>query len=137
VPARHRGEGEVDTYLEFIEHLLPVSVERTYFHDWSAHKYQYPGVPGHVVVMIATTDSGEEQQGTGRGTLFKILERLWGQRYVAHIDFNILTGTSAQGVYTDWLANSVLICVDESREQLREPEAARYRRPLDGRKHQA
>jgi hypothetical protein len=116
VAVRHSGEGEADTFLEFITHLLPDPIERAYFLDWRAHKQQKPGIPGHAVIMVATTDGGEEQQGTGRGTLFKILERLWGHRYVMHVDFDILSGTSAQGVYTDWLADSLLCCVDESRE---------------------
>ena len=32
------------------------------------------------------------------------------------VDFDILTGKSAQGVYTDFLANAVLIMVDEAKD---------------------
>lgn len=111
---QHTGDGEVETALAFLQHLLPLDL--AYFLDWLAHKWQRPWIPGHALIMVAAADEGEEQSGTGRGTLFKILERLFGQRYVRHLDFNILTGQSAQGVYTDWMADSLLVCVDESRE---------------------
>ena len=45
-----------------------------------------------------------------------ILQRLLGGPYTRHVDFDVLTGKSAQGVYTDFLADVVLLMVDEAKD---------------------
>jgi hypothetical protein len=111
----HAGEGEVDTFLDFIGHLLPLEEERTWFLDWLAHKHRHPDVPGITIIMVAANEAGPVY-GAGRGMLRDILARLMGPRYVTTIDFDVFSGRSAQGVYTDWGAYSTLVTVSESRD---------------------
>lgn len=113
---RHRGEGELGTFSAFIAHLIPNSREREYFMRWLAFKYRNPHIPGVSVIFVAYDDeAGKPIYGTGRGTLFKIMEQLFGERYVSHQSFDILSGSSSQSVYDDWLAESVIVTVDEAR----------------------
>jgi hypothetical protein len=111
----HTGDGETETWSTFMTHLLPKEYEREWFLDWLAHKHRHPGVPSVAVVMVAADDSGGVQ-GTGRGMLRSILTLLLGAKYVRSIPFDVFTGRSSQGVYTDWGAYSVLVIVDESKD---------------------
>ena len=54
------------------------------------------------VIMVA------EEFGTGRGTLFDILELLFGEDYVVPCEFGELTGTSAAARFNDRLANALI-----------------------------
>lgn len=116
---RHRGEGEVGTFSAFIAHLIPDQAERDYFMRWLAFKYRNPHVPGVSVVFVAhDDDTGRPVYGTGRGTLFKLIARLFGERYVSHQSFDVLSGTSSQAVYDDWLAESVIVTVNEAKTDI-------------------
>lgn len=95
------------TFLNFIEHLLPFSDERSWFLDWLAHKIQHPEVPGPGVVMVSA------KQGAGRGTLFGILSQVLGFRYVKKVDGVTLTGDGGQAQYNTWMASALLVAVDE------------------------
>lgn len=112
---QHSGEGEVLQWLLFMRHLLPDETEREWFCDWLAHKQQHPGIPGVAVIMVAATDDGPVY-GAGRGILRDILARLFGVQYVKPLDFDVFTGQSAQGVYTDWAAYSILVTVTEAKD---------------------
>ena len=111
----HTGSGDIQPCLDFMTHLLPVEFEREWFLDWLAHKWVRPEIPGIAVVMVAQDVEGQIF-GTGRGMLRDIVQRLLGKAYARPVDFDILTGKSAQGVYTDFLANAVLIMVDEAKD---------------------
>jgi hypothetical protein len=111
----HTGDGETETWSTFMTHLLPKEYEREWFLDWLAHKHRHPGVPSVAVVMVAADDMGGVQ-GTGRGMLRSILTLLLGAKYVRSLPFDVFTGRSSQGVYTDWGAYSVLVIVDESKD---------------------
>ena len=102
-------------FVAFMEHLLPDPIEREWFCHWVAHKHRCPGVPGVAVVMVAVDERGPVY-GAGRGMLRDILARLLGPRYVKPLDFDVFTGRSAQGTYTDWGAYSVLITVNEAKD---------------------
>ena len=69
--------------------------------------------------MVAVDEQGRPVYGTGRGMLKDILSRLFGHAYVTPIDFDVFTGKSAQGVYTDWAAYSLIVFVSESRDSCR------------------
>jgi hypothetical protein len=112
----------VETFLAFIEHLLPDEEERTWFLDWLAHKHRAPDIPGVAVIMVAAGEQGPVY-GAGRGMLRDILARLMGERYVRAIDFDVFSGRSAQGVYTDWAAYATLVTVSESKDT---PESGRW-----------
>lgn len=121
---RHVGEGELGAFSAFIAHLIPDQRERDYFMRWLAFKHRYPQVPGVSIIFVAYDDvEGKPIYGTGRGTLFKIIEKLFGERYVSHQSFDVLTGVSSQSVYDDWLAGSVVVTVDEARI---DPNGARF-----------
>jgi hypothetical protein len=114
-PPVHTGNGNIRPWLRMMVHLLPVRSERKWFCDWLAHKYCYPGVPGVAVIMVAANSEGPVY-GTGRGMLRDILARLLGAKYVKPLDFDVFTGKSAQGVYTDWGAYAILVTVNEAKD---------------------
>ena len=114
---QHVGEGEIETFLAFMEHLLPDPIERGWFLDWIAHKQRRPDIPGVSVIMVAAGRDGPVY-GAGRGMLRDVLARLFGHRYVRAIDFDVFSGRSAQGVYTDWAAYATLVTVSESKDMV-------------------
>jgi hypothetical protein len=113
----HDGSGDIKPWFEFLAHLIPKLDEREWFMDWLAHKYQHPGIPSVAVIMVAADDSGGVQ-GTGRGMLRSVLSLLFGPRYVRPLSFDVFTGRSPQGVYTDWGAHAILVVVDESKDTI-------------------
>jgi hypothetical protein len=107
-PPVHAAAPEgLDVFLALVAHLMPDLDEREWYLDWQAHKRQHPAVPGPGVVMVA------KQQGAGRGTLFSIVTALFGQDYVGKVDPATLTGDGGQSQYNTWMANSVVVLVDE------------------------
>lgn len=92
---------------EYIEHLLPVEVERELFLDWLANKLQRPWQRMFGILMVATTF------GTGRGTLTQILSRLFGRAYVTEVDFDKFMGKGSQGQFYDWLYGSLVVSIPE------------------------
>ena len=63
------------------------------------------------VIMVA------EEFGSGRGTLFDILELLFGEDYVVPCEFSELTGTSAAARFNDRLANALIATVNEAADE--------------------
>ena len=63
------------------------------------------------VIMVA------EEFGTGRGTLFDILELLFGEDYVVPCTFGELTGKSAGARFNDRLANALFALVNEADDE--------------------
>ena len=114
---RHEGDGDVTLFLEFMKRFLPDKREREWLLDWLAHKQLKPEIPGTAVLFVADTDEGvrEGKFGTGRGMLFKIVHKLYGEKYCRSQSFNILDGSSSQSTYNDWMHNSVLVTVDEAK----------------------
>ena len=110
------GSGEHETFLEFLGRFLPNPIERNWFLDHMAHKLLKPEIPGSSVWFVADQPAGPltGRYGTGRGLMFRVAHALYGEAYCKSEDFDILTGTSAQAVYTDWQANCVLVTVDEA-----------------------
>jgi len=110
------GTGEVQTFLDFLDRFLPAVVDNDFWLEWMAHKLRRPDVPGTSVWFVANDEDGprEGRFGTGRGLMFRILHALYGPAYCKSEDFDILAGTSAQAVYTDWQAYCVLATVDEA-----------------------
>lgn len=119
-PPLHLADGgSSDTGLEFIEHLVPDTVEREWFLDWLAFKARYPHIPGPAVVMVA-----HRTFGTGRGTLGVLMGRLFGERYVRSIPFAAFTGRTYQSQYNEWQADALVVMVNESSE---DTEGSTYR----------
>ena len=90
-PAHPTSGGEIATFKTFFARLFPDEAEREWLWNYFAHKARKPWVPMVAVIMVA------EKFGSGRGTLFEILERLFGEDYVIPCEFGELTGKSLRG----------------------------------------
>jgi hypothetical protein len=107
-PAHPTSGGEIETFKSFFARLIPDAAERAWLWNWLAHKARKPWVPMVAVIMVA------EEFGSGRGTLFEILDLLFGNDYVAPCTFGQLTGASASARFNDRLANALIVVVNEA-----------------------
>jgi hypothetical protein len=108
-PPVHPVEGgDLAAFEAFFARLFPDDAERMWCWHWLAHKTRRPWVPMVGVIMVA------EEFGTGRGTLFEILELLFGEDYVAPCTFGELTGTSAAARFNARLADALFAVVNEA-----------------------
>lgn len=96
-----------DAFEALLAHLVPDDDDRAWFRMWLASKVQRPWLPNCGVILVA------EQQGTGRGTLFDMLQVAIGRAYVRAISSVELMGGGGQGQYNDWLASSLLVLCEE------------------------
>ena len=90
-PAHPADGGEIEAFKEFFAHLIPDETERKWMWHWLAHKARRPWVPMVAVIMVA------EDFGSGRGTLFDILELLFGKDYVMPCTFGGTDGEVGRG----------------------------------------
>lgn len=100
--------GDPEGGIALLEQLLPDPTERRWFTQWLAHKWHNPEVPGPGVVLVA------RHFGTGRGTLVQLVRRLFGSRYVKQLDFKTFAGKTYQSQYNTWMAESLIVVVNES-----------------------
>ena len=108
-PPAHPAEGgDLAPFETFFARLFPDDTERNWCWYWLAHKTRRPWVPMVGLIMVA------EQFGTGRGTLFDILDLLFGQDYVVPCEFGELTGTSASARFNARLADALFAVVNEA-----------------------
>ena len=110
-PAHPTSGGEIGTFNTFFARLFPDKAEREWLWNYFAHKVRKPWVPMVAVIMVA------EKFGTGRGTLFEILELVFGEDYVVPCDFGELTGKSAGARFNDRLANALFAIVNEAADE--------------------
>jgi hypothetical protein len=101
------SEGAVEAFQAFLAHLVPDERERAWFVMWLGAKVQKPWLPNCGVLMVA------EKQGSGRGTLFDMLQVVFGQRHVKPVAAVQLIGGGSQSQYTDWLESALLVLCDE------------------------
>lgn len=104
--------GEVSTFYEFIDHLIPDNTEYHIFMGWLANKVQHPGERQHGLLMVTPA------YGTGRGTLAKIIGRLLGPEYLRQIELHDLIGTGGQSSFNDHMAESLMVYVPEALENI-------------------
>jgi hypothetical protein len=102
-------DGDPSLGHELLEALLPDPVERIWFKQWLGYKLKHPEIPGVGIVMVA-----RERFGTGRGTLFQLLRAMFGEQYVAAPDFSTVIGEGSQGQYNGWMADNILVLVNET-----------------------
>jgi hypothetical protein len=108
-PPVHPTEGgDLAPFKAFFENLVPDAREQEWFWHYLAHKARRPWVPMVGVIMVA------EDFGTGRGTLFDILELLFGKDYVVPCAFGELTGASASARFNARLADALIAVVNEA-----------------------
>jgi len=103
--------GECDTFVDFIEHLIPAKKESGLFMQWLAHKVNNPGDRMHGMVMVTPT------YGTGRGTLVQIMQKLFGVEYVNEVELCDLIGTGGQAQFNAFMADSLMVTVGEALEE--------------------
>jgi len=94
---------------ELLGVLLPDGCEQRWFKQWLGHKLHHPEIPGPSIVMVA-----QDVFGVGRGTLFKILEGLFGREYIARPEFADVVGRDGQAAYNEWMATAILALVNET-----------------------
>src|SRR6516162_7941507 len=99
-PAHPTSGGEITTFKTFFARLFPDTAEREWLWNYFAHKTRKPWVPMVAIIMVA------EEFGSGRGTLFNILELVFGEEYVVPCEFGELTGRSAGARFNDRLATA-------------------------------
>jgi hypothetical protein len=110
-PAHPASGGEIETFKTFFAHLIPDQTEREWFWNYFAHKKRKPWVPMVGVIMVA------EAFGSGRGTLFEILERLFGEDYVVPCEFGELTGRAQGARFNARLAKALIVTVNEADDE--------------------
>lgn len=103
--------GDASVGYDLLQHLLPIEEERIYFMQWLGYKLLHPEVRGPGIIMVAN-----DTFGTGRGTLIKIIQSMFAPHLSRIIDFETLTGKGTQGQYNEWLADAVLVAVNEAQE---------------------
>lgn len=96
---------------EYLAHMLPDEKERAWFTQWLAFKYRHPWIPGPAVLMVA------RNYGTGRGTLARLMAKLFGGRYVKTLPFHVFAGKSYQSQYNEWEADALVAIIAESSDQ--------------------
>ena len=107
-PVHPAGGGDITAFETFFARLIPDEVERTWMWHWLAHKTRRPWIPMVAVIMVA------EAFGTGRGTLFDILELVFGKDYVVPCSFGELTGKDPGARFNARLADALFVAVNEA-----------------------
>jgi len=110
-PMDYATTGDASGGMMMIANLLPIDEERKFFLQWLSYKVQHPEVPGPAVIMVA-----RDSYGTGRGSLIALMTDIFGEDYVAPVDFPTLVGQGTQSQYNEWQSNSLLVVVDEAKE---------------------
>jgi len=110
-PAHPTSGGEIEAFKTFFARLVPDDAERAWFWNWLAYKARKPWTPMVAIIMVA------EEFGTGRGTLFEILELVFGEDYVVPCEFGEITGKSAGARFNDRLANALIATVGEAADE--------------------
>ena len=109
-PVWPNSGGEIDTFFEFMDHLLPDNQAYNLVMGWLAYKYAHPGERMHGLLLVSPA------AGTGRGTLSKIMGRLFGHEYVRQTDLHDLISNTGQAAYNDDLADALIVYVPEALE---------------------
>lgn len=102
-----RAEEALALWAEFMAHLVPDAVERAWLEMKIAAKAQQPGLPGAMTLLVTPA------QGTGRNTLFSVLEGLFGAWNCTPVERAKLFGEGSQGQFNDWRAGHVIAYVSE------------------------
>lgn len=96
---------------DMLRRLVPDQRERRWLKQWLAKKWLEPATRGHGVIMVAP-----DAYGTGRGTFLKMLSKIFGENLVASIDFNTFAGKTYQSQYNDWVADNLIVAIEEAQE---------------------
>ena len=96
-------------FISFIEYLMPNSEDSQWFLNHLAAKVQDPKYRGPCTLLTTPV------QGSGRGTLGKMLKQLWGAHNLSTVNLSeLISGFEGEG-YNDWMKTSWVI-VPEAKE---------------------
>jgi hypothetical protein len=110
-PARLPLGGDATIGFDLLEKLLPIPSERHFFTQWLAFKVLNPDTRGPGIIMVAN-----DTYGTGRGSLVELISDMFAKGLVRQIDFETLAGRGTQGQYNEWMADAILVAVNEAHE---------------------
>jgi hypothetical protein len=110
-PAHPKGGGEIETFKTFFARLVPDDKERKWLWNWLAHKIRKPWVPMIAIIMVA------EEFGSGRGTLFEILELVFGEDYVVPCSFGEITGRAPGARFNIRYAHALIATIGEADDE--------------------
>ncbi len=97
--------------IDFFTQLLPDHTERTWFLQMLKHKVENPHIPGPGTILVS-----DRSYGSGRGTLYKLLELMFNERYVINVTFDELAGNTTQSQYNEWQEDALFVVVNEAKE---------------------
>jgi hypothetical protein len=107
-PAHPADGGDLTVFNAYFARLIPDAEERAWVWWWLCHKARRPWIPMVAIIMVA------EEFGSGRGTLFDILEGVFGADYVIPCTFGELTGASPSARFNARLADALLAVINEA-----------------------
>lgn len=99
------GEG-LNVFFEHMEYLFPYKEEREWFISWIAHKLQKPHIKQKVTPLHISCE-----QGTGRGWVSEVLEKLVGPWNFSKTTIDQLIGKGNQ--FHDHVFNKLFVVIDE------------------------
>lgn len=120
-PFHPPGEAETRLFDQLLMRIANDPDERRWVLERIAHKIQHPEIRGPGILSLSQQENygpdGDQQvQGTGRGTLTRLLRLLHGEQYVTEVSFDALTGGNYQAQYTDWMHETVWAIVSEAKD---------------------
>ena len=107
-PAHPTKGGDLKPFETYFARLFPDDEERAWLWNWLAHKTRKPWIPMVAVIMVA------EEFGSGRGTLFDILDLVFGKNHVAPCAFGELTGKAQGARFNARIADALFVVVNEA-----------------------
>ena len=102
LPKHGAQGGSLDGFMRWFEGFIPDAIERQTILLWLANKVQKPYERMFTLVLVG-------DPGSGKGTFWKLIQRLWGHRVVSQIG-NI---QALYSQYQDSLYQTLWVLVDE------------------------
>ena len=90
----------VDKFTDYLKYLIPDEESYEFYLDWIAAKSQNFAFRGPAIIMIAG------DHGTGRSTLSRMLEQMFGHQNLENVPFDKLT---AGGEFNGWLTSPFIV----------------------------
>lgn len=105
LPAVTLDENKIEPFLAHAEYMIPDIKIRNLFYDWLAFALQFPDVRIQWAPLIVS------KPGVGKGLLFQILERIFGEHNCSSIGPDDLS--ERKSTHNEWISGKLLVCIDE------------------------
>lgn len=118
-PVHAETRGEPSWFLDHIKWVIPDAEQCSLVLDWLAHKIQHPERRSYGVVMVADFAgvADGDKYGIGRSMIGDAM-RCVMQSGVVSVDLEDVVGRGGQSAYNEWAADSQLIIVEETKEEV-------------------